>query len=372
MNKNILSAFLILTLACSFFAPVAVMAEQKSAAPSDVFEGKVEMDDHKQPQDKMFTGETQQVKQGTQLKMTVSSVLSGETTQEGDEFFAEIANDLTVPGGILIPTGTVAHGKVTHLKSARRLGRDGYIKVDFDYMVTPDGRQIPMQASMTTKRHPAASVGKVVLEDTAYTLTGGVIGGILALKMFGIGAAVASNGYTVAGGAGVGAAIGATASLVRKGKSVLIAPGDEIRAVIKDQMNLPVMSEEAFKDEEVAYNGLDVNITKYRLEKDPFGEPNTITIDLNINNKTDKTFSSFDMALVSDTKAVYYPSPFANTDLWFKKITPNTRTNGELSFSVDSPKRKHWLVFYDTYTRKPLIKVSIKNAEKRLTKAKTS
>ena len=33
------------------------------------------------------------------------------------------------------------------------------------------------------------------------------------------------------------------------------------------------------------------------------------------------------------------------------------------SFSVDSPKRKHYLVFYDKRTRKPLAKISIDNVK---------
>ena len=31
------------------------------------------------------------------------------------------------------------------------MGRDGYVNIDFDYMVTPDGREIPIQASLSTK-----------------------------------------------------------------------------------------------------------------------------------------------------------------------------------------------------------------------------
>jgi len=335
-----------------------------------LFHGQVEINEEEKDPKKLFTGETKKIEEGTRLKMTVASVLSSGYTIEGDEFFAEVTNDLSVPGGIAIPAGTIAHGKVTKLEGSKRLGRDGYICVDFDYLVTPDGREIPIQASMTTKRNPVASVAKIALEDTAYTAAGGFIGGLLAVKYLGIGAAVASHGYTVAGGAGVGALIGATASLARKGGEVLIAPGDEINVEVKGALEVPVMNEEAFKDEEINFDGLNVKITDYKLEKDPFGELNTITLTISIDNRTNKTFSSFDMALVNDYKAVFYPSPFGNTELWFQKIFPNSRMTGRLSFAVDNPKRKHWLVFYDSTTRKPLAKISVKNAEKRLKKEK--
>ncbi len=316
----------------------------------------------------IFTGENKEIKPGTQINMTVSNVLSSGVNEQGDEFFAEVANDVNTDGGILIPAGTIAHGKVTKLSPSKRMGRDAYIKLDFDYLITPDGREIPIEASMTTQRNPAVSVAKVAMQDTAYTLAGGVIGGLLALKYLGVAAAVASHGYTVVGGAGVGAVVGAAGAISRKGGEVLIAPGDEIKVTIASEMQLPVMSEDALKDEEKILDGLEVKITGYKLEKDPFGELNTITLSLDIDNRTPRTFSSFDMALVNDYKAVYYPSLFGNTEMWFQKIEPNSRILGKLSFAVDNPKRKHWLIFYDTSSRKPLAKISVNNAQRKLKK----
>ena len=74
------------------------------------------------------------------------------------------------------------------------------------------------------------------------------------------------------------------------------------------------------------------------------------------------------MALLSDYKTVYYSSPFGDTSMWFKKITPGTAIRGSLSFAVDNPKKRHWLVFYDNRNRKPLAKFSLKNAEREIKK----
>ncbi|EKE03508.1 MAG: hypothetical protein ACD_20C00196G0004 [uncultured bacterium] len=370
--KMIMRKFLTIFLILNFlWVQGNISIAQAAQSSSGSLQGTIEKTETKEEK-QLFTGEKKDLEKGTSLKMTVSQVISSGYNEEGDEFFAEITNDLNTPGGILIPAGTIAHGKVTTVGATKRLGRDAYISVNFDYLITPDGREIPIEASMTTKRHPVTSTAKVILEDTAYTVAGGVIGGFLALKFLGLGAAVASNGYTLAGGAGIGAIVGATASLARKGSEVLIAPGDEINVKIASEIELPVMLEEALKDEEKILEGLNVNITDYIIEKDPFGEANTITLTLNIDNKTSKTFSSFDMALVNDYNSVYYPSPFGNTDLWFQKINPNSKMTGKLSFAVDNPKRKHWLVFYDTYSRKVLARISVKNAERRLKKEKTS
>jgi len=381
MTKRILTFFLISVFALNFggicYADTVAEHEIKQLEKEveenqenmrHILRGRINFDEKDENSD-IFTGETGEILQGQKLKMTVSSVISTGLNQEGDEFFAEVTDEFsTEKGGVIIPSGTIAHGNVTKVENSKRLGRDGYINVSFDYLITPDNRKIPIEASMTTKRHPAASTAKIILEDTAYTMVGGVIGGLIALKFLGLGTAVATKGGTVAGGAGVGAVVGLTASMVRKGQEILIAPGDEIKVKVAEDIELPVLTEEAIKDKELQYEGLEVKIIDYALTKDPFGELNTISIAVDIKNKTKKTFSTFDMALVSEYKTVYYASPFGHTDLWFKKIKPNSQAVGRLSFSVDNPKKSHWLVFYDNRTREPLAKFSIRNAERELKK----
>lgn len=310
----------------------------------------------------IFTGETHKIKTKDVIKMTVSEVLSSGFTQEGDEFFAQITQDVEGKTGVVLPTGTVAHGTVKEMEESKRLGRDGWIEINFDYLVTPDGRQIPIEGKMSTKMHPVKGVAKTVLVDTGYTLAGGVVGGFAALNLLGIEAAIASQGYTLAGGAAIGGAIGLGISLFRKGKDVLISPGDEIKVKMLTPIDLPVISDEALMVEELKYEGLDVKITNVKLEKDPFGEMNTYNLSLIILNNTDKSFSSFDLALISELNRVFYPSVFADNTLLMKTIKPQDRVSGRLSFSVDNPKNNHWLVFFDRRSRKPLAKISIDNA----------
>ena len=310
----------------------------------------------------IFTGETHKIKTRDVIKMTVSEVLSSGFTQEGDEFFAQITEDVEGKTGVVLPVGTVAHGTVKEMEDSKRLGRDGWIEINFDYLVTPDGRQIPIEGKMSTKMHPIAGVAKTVLVDTGYTLAGGVVGGFAALNLLGVEAAIASQGYTIAGGAAIGGAIGLGISLFRKGKDVLISPGDEIKVKVLTPIDLPVIADEALMVDELKYEGLDVKITNVKLEKDPFGEMNTYNLSLIILNNTDKSFSSFDLALISELNRVFYPSVFADNTLLMKTIKPQDRVSGRLAFSVDNPKNNHWLVFFVCTTRKPFEKISIDNA----------
>ncbi len=330
-----------------------------------VIEGRIEQTDSNEQQldEKLYTGEVETIKEEQKIKMTVSQVLSSGYTIEGDEFFATVSQDVKSDKGLLIPKGSIAHGKVKYMQDAKNLGRDGYIEMDFDYLVTPDGRQIPIAASISTKENVAKGTMKNIAKGAGYTVMGGVVGGVAALNILGIEAAVLSQGYTLAGGAALGGVAGLTMAVLKKGDSVLIEPGDELELTVMSDLELPVFQKHAFRQEELRLEGLNVRINSVTFDRDPFGEDNVISLSIGIDNFSEYTFSAFDIALVNDLKAVFFPSPFGDTSLWFKNISTGDREVGKLSFSVNDRDKKHWLVFYDKRTKKPLAKYSIDNAK---------
>lgn len=333
------------------------------------YQGHAEFDDqYTTPDEKLFTGKTEYLERKDVIEMTVSQVLDGTYSLEGDEFFATVTSDVLGDKGVIIPKGTVAHGSITQTSEAKRLGRDGHLSLSFDYLVTPDGREIPIEGKMSTKLHPLKAATKIVATDVGYTAVGGVAGGLFALQALGLEAAIASQGYTVAGGAALGGTIGLGMSLYRKGKNVLIAPGDEIKVRILSNVELPVYKEEALQKQEVNYPGLDIRIANILYEKDPFGEVNTITLSLSISNMSKKSFSGMDLALVNDYNTVFNPSIFGDTKLLFSQLKPGDRYAGRISFSVHNVKQSYWLIVNDRATNKPIAKISLDNAYKNVSK----
>ncbi len=331
---------------------------------AEVLEGHAEKTQQfeQQLQKELFTGEVEHLERKDVINMTVSQVLDSNINIEGDEFFAEVTDEVKGDKGVIIPKGTIAHGRITQTGDPKRLGREGWLSLDFDYLITPDGREIPIEGKMSTKLHPVAEASKIVAQDVGYTLAGGAVGGFMALNWLGLEAAIASQGYTLAGGAAVGGAIGLGMALIRKGHDVLIAPGDQIRVKINTTVPLPVYKESALMQHEMFYPGLDIQINDIKHEKDPFGEANTITLTLLISNMSDKTFSGLDMALVNDYNAVFRPSIFGDTKLMFKQIRPGDKFVGRVSFAVDNIDRKFWLTFYDRRNGTALTKISVDNA----------
>ena len=343
-----------------------IFALQSPAEERYIFHGYAEINEELKEDPSILSEEKTQVDKGTKVSMVVSNILNSEKSEEGDEFFAEISNDIKTEKGVVIPSGSIAHGTISEIVGAKRFNRDANITLEFDYIATPDGREIPINAKMTTKRNPIHNAAVITAKHAGYTAAGGAIGSVVALQTLGLGAAIASHGYTVAGGAAIGAVAGLGVAMSKKGNQVLLAPGDEINVKIIDTLSLPVFKESALIEEELRNENLQVNVTSVKLEKDPFGEPNTITLGLSIVNKTNRTYSTFDMALVNENRAVYYASPFGDTEMWFTKIPPNSRIAGKVSFSVENPKQKLWLVFFDNYYKKPIVKISLNNAKREI------
>ena len=352
MKRFVASLLLVSFLSCNSLVYAEVL--EGHAEKSDTYE--------QQLQKELFTGKVEHLERKDVINMTVSQVLDSNINMEGDEFFAEVTDEVMGDTGVIIPKGTIAHGRISQTGDAKRLGRQAWISLDFDYLVTPDGREIPIEGKMSTKLQPIAETSKIVAQDVGYTLAGGAVGGFMALNWLGLEAAIASQGYTVAGGAAIGGAIGLGMALIRKGSDVLIAPGDEIRVKINTSVPLPVYKESALMQHEMFYPGLDIHISDIKHEKDPFGEVNTITLTVMISNMSDKTFSGLDMALVNDYNSVFRPSIFGDTKLMFKQIRPGDKFAGRVSFAVDNVNRSFWLTFYDRRKGTALTKISLDNA----------
>lgn len=341
------------------------LANNIALASGEVFQMHAEYSDQQNELDeKYYTGKTETLEKKDTIEMTVSQVLDGSFSFEGDEFFAEVTSDVYGDKGIIVPKGTVAHGTITESAESKRLGRDGYISLSFDYLVTPDGREIPIEGKMSTKLHPIKNAAKIVATDVGYTAAGSVLGGVFAAQALGVEAAIASQGYTVAAGAAVGAGVGLGMALYRKGKDVLIAPGDEIKVKILSNIELPVYKEEALKQKEEKYPGIDIRIANILYEKDPFGEVNTLTLSISVSNMSDKSFSGMDIALMNEYNAIFNPSIFGDTKLVFTQFKPGDRKAGKISFAVNNVKQSYWLIVNNRATNKPLMKISLDNAYK--------
>lgn len=308
------------------------------------------------------TADVRVVPPGTALDLVLAKEIEAGETVEGDEFFGKIIKDVLVDGQVVIPRGTVVHGVLSTMEGPKRAGRDGYITTRFDYLTTPDGREVPIEGNSTTRDSKGKAAAKVVGRAAGYTAIGGVVGTVIALQFGGLAGAAASHGSTLAGGAAIGGAAGLTVAMLTKGKSVMLQPGAEMRVKLSEELKLPTMTMPAETAEDFSIPGLKVKVVGMRIDRHPFGEMTEIKLTLDISNQTEYTFSTFDIALEDELGNLLFPSPLADTSMLSSKIKPNSHLNSNITFSVYNAKIRHKLVFFKPYSREPLVKFALTDA----------
>jgi hypothetical protein len=308
------------------------------------------------------TGDVRVVAPGTALDLVLSTEIAPGETVEGDEFFGKICKDVLVDGLVVIPYGTRVHGVLTTMEGPKRAGRNGYINTSFDYLITPDGRKVPIEGDSTTRDSKGKAAAKVVGRAAEYTAIGGVVGTMMVLKYGGLVAVAASHGYALAGGAAIGGAAGLTAAMLMKGKSVMLLPGAEMHVILSEPLKLPTMNMPDETAEDFSLPGLKVKVAGMRIDRHPLGEMSEITLTLDILNQTEYTFSKFEIGLEDDLGKVFFRSPLGDTDMWLSKIKPSSHLNSNITFSVDNVKNRYKLVFFKPYSREPLAKFALTDA----------
>jgi hypothetical protein len=354
-----------LVLSLSAGAPLAVLSADTptEGGASPVLRSTIIKNESTRPQSPTVNTEDERVVPlGTALELVLSTEIASGETVEGDEFSSKISKDVLVDGRVVIPRGTVVHGVLSTMEEPKRAGRNGYINACFDYLITPDGRKVPIEGNSTTRDSKGKAAAKVVGRAAGYTALGGVVGTVIALRVGGLAGAAASNGSTLAGGAAIGGAAGLTIAMLMKGRSVMLPPGAEMQVKLSEPLKLPTMNMPDETAEDFSNPGLKVKVAGVHIGRHPIGEMTDITLTLDILNQTENTFSMFEIGLEDELGNLFFPSPLGDTGMSFGKIKPSSHFNSNLTFSVNSAKIRHKLVFFKPFSREPLAKYTLTDA----------
>jgi hypothetical protein len=354
-----------LLLSLSASAPLAVLSANTptEGGGPPVLRSTITQTESNSPQSPTVnTVDLREVDPGTALDLVLTTEIASGVTAEGDEFFGKISKDVLVDGRVVIPYGTRVHGVLSAMEDPKRAGRNGYINARFDYLITPDGRKVPIEGNSTTRDSKGKAAAKVVGRAAGYTALGGVMGTVIVLEYGGLAAAVASHGLDLAGGAAVGGAAGLTIAMLMKGKSVMLQPGAEMHVILSEPLKLPTMTMPAETADDFSLPGLKVKVVRMRADRHPSGDTTEITLTLDILNQTENTFSTFEIGLEDELGNVFLPLTLGDTGMLFSKIEPSSHLNSNITFTVDNIKSRHKLVFFKPYSREPLAKFALTDA----------
>ncbi|MDD3150622.1 MAG: hypothetical protein PHV68_07275, partial [Candidatus Gastranaerophilales bacterium] len=111
--------------------------------------------------------DSQRISAGQKLKLRMESPLNSTSSTQGDTFIATLVNDVYVGNKIILPIGSVVRGTVLESQKSRRLMRGAELLLDFDHVVTPIGKQIPLTAMVTGYTYISDS--GALATDSSYT-----------------------------------------------------------------------------------------------------------------------------------------------------------------------------------------------------------
>lgn len=91
---------------------------------------------------------TKRIPAGTIFKIQFMQPINSFIACEGDSFVATLLNEQSSGSNVILPAGTIVRGSVSKVNTAKRFSRGGKLFLDFDHVVTPNGRQIPLDLAI--------------------------------------------------------------------------------------------------------------------------------------------------------------------------------------------------------------------------------
>lgn len=196
---------------------------------------------------------TKRIPAGTVFKLEFLQPVSTFSGCEGDSFVATMKNELATGSNVILPTGSVVRGSVAKVNTAKRFSRGAKLYLDFDHIVTPNGRQIPLDLAVCQfdniyydgSLYKNLGYGEAVQKNyeraveitknsTNYGLKAGESApGIqyLTTPFCAIGGFIGGVGYWIGDG---------VADMFRKGKDVYINKGDVLTVKLLNPIDVPV------------------------------------------------------------------------------------------------------------------------------------
>lgn len=91
---------------------------------------------------------TKRIPAGTVFTLQFVQPVSTYSGGVGDGFTAILKNEQVAETSVVLPAGSVVRGSIGNLKTAKRFSRGAKLYLDFDHVVTPSGRQIPLEMAV--------------------------------------------------------------------------------------------------------------------------------------------------------------------------------------------------------------------------------
>ncbi len=199
----------------------------------------------------IYAAPTNQVMQGTQIRLTLLNGVSTAVAREGDPIVAVVGQPVFLGNLLLIPAGTRINGVIGTIQKARNFSLfkgQAYMNISFKTMEI-DSRLIPVQMSIIGLAQPMVGDETKKRRDIKIT-EGEVLQEKHDFKGDAIGMAIGGGGGSMVGlifsnalrGFGIGMAAGAIYVVARKGKELEMPAQTGMLVRLDNPVTLPAIS----------------------------------------------------------------------------------------------------------------------------------
>lgn len=195
---------------------------------------------------------TKRIPAGTKLSLKMLTQIDTALNTEGTSFTAMLVSDQKEDDDVILPMGSIVRGNIKSITPAKRMSKGPILYLDFDHVVTPNGRQLPLSLNI---------VGRADMTfDGGITTTKGYAdawkqtcqkSGQITKDTIQWGKDVTDSGwqYVVVPVAAAGGVFGTAgyfvydsiADMIRKGKNVQISRDEILNVILVEPIDIPVI-----------------------------------------------------------------------------------------------------------------------------------
>ncbi len=196
---------------------------------------------------------TKRIAAGTPFDIEFIQDVNTSSGLEGDFFTAVLKSDLSAGTTVVIPRGSFIRGSISTVNTAKRFSRGAKLYLDFDHVVTPNGRQIPLTLGIANYDkiyydgglYKNLGYGEAVQQnyERAKEITVNATNYGLSVKDTHPGLQYLTTPFCAVGGffGGAGYLIGdSVADMFRKGQDVFINKGEVLSVKLVNPIDVPV------------------------------------------------------------------------------------------------------------------------------------
>ena len=195
---------------------------------------------------------TKRIPAGTKLELKMLNSLNTGINKQGNGFSAILLTDQTADDDVILPSGSIIRGDIQGISAPKRFSKGAVLYLNFDHVVTPNGRQLPLTLNVvgrtdmtfdggitTTKgytdawKQTCSKSGQITKDAISWAEDVTDSGWKYVLvPVSAFGGAFGTAGYFV---------YGSIADMIKKGKHVQINKDEVLNVILVDPIDVPVI-----------------------------------------------------------------------------------------------------------------------------------